>query len=527
MPHRLVRTVLLSFLFAPAALAQEGEPLKLEIGPETTVVDGPVNPDGTINYIAALNEMYGKGVKPGENAAIGLASVVPPSAWPKEADYRRRYFEAMGVQPPQDAGGLVEFDVFAQEAVPDQLQREAMYYEQALEGPWTADELPVVAQWLEAIEPSLARVEEALEKPEYYSPLVAREQTPVLISVLRPQLLQRRHTAHAIHARANQRLGRGDVTGAVEDALLAKRFSRVVQDEPLLLGKLVAVSIAAIGRDVLEDALATGELQPAQAKAFIHRLQNLPPMDEMDEAVDRDGRFVGLDAIQHLAAGNAEFSRLQYLLSFWSVDESRDADSAAYDALNRAIHEGLAARLAPTLRKANAFYDRTVAAMRADTYQQVARQAGLIERELEARDDRVQALFASLAKLPVAQQNEALAKASADVVLTTLVFSTSVGANEAEVSMNAYERLEPVAIALNAYRGQHDRYPRTLDALIPAYLDAVPTDPFTGEPIRYRLTDDAAVVYSVGPDMADDGGVPNEEDLWEGDLVFRLPARRS
>ena len=34
---------------------------KIIISPETTVIDGPVNPNGTINYVAYLNAKYAEG----------------------------------------------------------------------------------------------------------------------------------------------------------------------------------------------------------------------------------------------------------------------------------------------------------------------------------------------------------------------------------------------------------------------------------------------------------------------------------
>ena len=41
---------------------------------------------------------------------------------------------------------------------------------------------------------------------------------------------------------------------------------------------------------------------------------------------------------------------------------------------------------------------------------------------------------------------------------------------------------------------------------MPAQLKQVPLDPYDGKPLRYRLRADGAVVYSVGPDLIDDGG---------------------
>jgi hypothetical protein len=62
------------------------------------------------------------------------------------------------------------------------------------------------------------------------------------------------------------------------------------------------------------------------------------------------------------------------------------------------------------------------------------------------------------------------------------------------------------AVAIERYRLAHGRLPATLSALVPDFLESVPTDPFDGQPLRYSLLDRGFVVYSVGPDSTDDGG---------------------
>jgi hypothetical protein len=48
-----------------------------------------------------------------------------------------------------------------------------------------------------------------------------------------------------------------------------------------------------------------------------------------------------------------------------------------------------------------------------------------------------------------------------------------------------------------------------MPGLAPSYLHSVPIDPFTASsPPRYRSAGATYVLYSVGPDMHDDGGVP-------------------
>jgi hypothetical protein len=65
-----------------------------------------------------------------------------------------------------------------------------------------------------------------------------------------------------------------------------------------------------------------------------------------------------------------------------------------------------------------------------------------------------------------------------------------------------------VGIALELHRRRHGRDPAALSELTPHFLPAVPADRITGEPVKYRLVDGRPVVYSVGTDRQDDGGLP-------------------
>jgi hypothetical protein len=72
---------------------------------------------------------------------------------------------------------------------------------------------------------------------------------------------------------------------------------------------------------------------------------------------------------------------------------------------------------------------------------------------------------------------------------------------------DAIQRLAMLEAAIRAFRAQHDQLPPFLDALVPEYLAAVPADPFSGKPFRYRPTEDGYLLYSVGFDGYDDGGL--------------------
>lgn len=90
--------------------------------------------------------------------------------------------------------------------------------------------------------------------------------------------------------------------------------------------------------------------------------------------------------------------------------------------------------------------------------------------------------------------------------------------------------LARVGIALERYRLAHGNYPDSLDALAPQFMEKVPNDVIGGEPLHYRRTDNSFILYSVGWNGRDDGGVIAASKAgvvnWEkGDLVWKYPAK--
>ena len=89
-----------------------------------------------------------------------------------------------------------------------------------------------------------------------------------------------------------------------------------------------------------------------------------------------------------------------------------------------------------------------------------------------------------------------------------------------------------IACALERYRLAHGQYPETLDALVPQFIEKLPHDIIGGKPLIYRPTDDhpspssgAAsgkfLLYSVGWNEMDDGGLDGGNDFTKGDCVWK------
>jgi hypothetical protein len=61
------------FVLAGSAPSQADKPKpKFPLGKDTTVVVGPLDADGYVDYEAVLNARFGKGVTPATNACAGL-----------------------------------------------------------------------------------------------------------------------------------------------------------------------------------------------------------------------------------------------------------------------------------------------------------------------------------------------------------------------------------------------------------------------------------------------------------------------
>lgn len=100
-------------------------------------------------------------------------------------------------------------------------------------------------------------------------------------------------------------------------------------------------------------------------------------------------------------------------------------------------------------------------------------------------------------------------------------------ANAQMMRERAIARLDQfrIALALNVYRQAHGGYPETLAPLAEVVDWPIPDDIFSGEPFRYRREGAGYVLWSLGPDLDDDGGreyraiVPPWDDR---DIVWRV-----
>jgi hypothetical protein len=109
-------------------------------------------------------------------------------------------------------------------------------------------------------------------------------------------------------------------------------------------------------------------------------------------------------------------------------------------------------------------------------------------------------------------------------ILTKLLMPAVVKCSRASANADALRELRELALAATAYRIKHGSFPQRLDDLVPDHLAHASLDPFDGQPMRMKRDGKDLVLYSIGPNLRDDGGTASN-NVNEGDIVFRLRGR--
>jgi hypothetical protein len=82
-----------------------------------------------------------------------------------------------------------------------------------------------------------------------------------------------------------------------------------------------------------------------------------------------------------------------------------------------------------------------------------------------------------------------------------------------------------IALAVERYRVRHaGQLPAQLTELVPKELASAPVDPFDGKPFRYKRLAQGYMIYSVGADGKDDGGLKKDASKYDApyDVTFTV-----
>ncbi|NQT40716.1 MAG: hypothetical protein HQ581_24695 [Planctomycetes bacterium] len=514
--------LLLICLMPVSAFAQSPErPRKLPItvSKETTRITEPLREDGSVDYIAALNQEASRGVTPENNANVLLWKAIGPKDIDEES--RAAYFRALGMDPlPEQGDYFVSMNEFANTEKLDSFED---HQDAAMTGPWSKKQYPDVARWLRANRKPLELAVEAMRRPRYYSPLVATGEDFMLMAVMLPGISEYRGIGRALVARAMLQAKAGQIEAAHADLMACHRLARLVAQGPTLVDSLVGIGIEEMAL-FADAALAHfGNLTADQTRALQADLAALPALSPVVEKIDRGERYMFLDSVATIARlGPSSLSGLSLEVG------GREKDAT------RRMMETMAANAVfdwnAILRMGNSYYDRLVDAMNRPTHAECAAAMDVISQEiasLAARaKDRKQLVWEVLKAGSVRQ---VASKYMGNIFLALLLPALDM-VKIAEDRATTNLHLTRVAVLLSAHRTEKGAYPKKLAEL--AAGDDLLEDPYSGRPFGYRRQRGGFLLYSIGPNAIDNRGLDRRfderlhADPDADDISLRMPPRK-
>jgi hypothetical protein len=456
-------------------------------GYDTTRVIAPLRADGRIDYFQALENVYGRGVTPENNAAVPLiraiGRVALPSNQPPDGITDR-----LGMAHLPETGDyyVTDDDYFKVNSAERSDPQPDFFSDAPLH--WPVVIPPGVRHWVDANEKPLVQFVEASKRPRFFIPYLGGFRPETLFMVLLPHLNPIRNMSRAILTRAIIRLQSGDGPGYIEDALAAHRVARLIARPPTLVEALVGYETERRACRVDRLAAASGVLAAQQCRQLASELASLPKLSAPSDHIDIGERYICLDFVQAMAhEGILDRGRL---LS--TALRPADASGSPLSLIGL-----VPVPFEQSMVVENHLLDAIVTAMNAPIYAQ--------------RLDEMNWFYDNFTK---GKSNSPLVVLTpywaADIFLPNLIRAMQT-ADKSEMQ----NRLARVALALAAYKADHGSYPQTLSDLVPTEIAAIPDDIFSDQPLIYAPAPGGYTLYSVGPDMKDEGG--KEDDIVASD----------
>jgi len=513
-----------SLILLPCFLAVGQQPLLVTISKETTRIVKPLREDGYPDYIAALNQQLGHGVTAENNIAVTVWEAVGPEDL--SAGIKSLYFKHLGMAPLPEDGDYyrsfyqrIEDLISLWEEDPDitrseiQTRRNAFddQYDFCASSPWTKDSSREMDLWLTAAEPFLNRIIQSTERRDhYYNPYIISaadraQPSPELISILLPSAQHTREIARGLALLANRRIADGRLDDAIRISRVIHRIGRLSSAGGTLIEGLVGIAIDGIGFELDNRLINTPAISKASLSKLQSQLEKLPPMSSLAEKIDLTERYMYLDTTIALARHGPQALSLV-------TDGSAANDSPILSSLAKAV-SGSLVDWDLVLKSGNYWYDEFKRINDIKSFSQRAIENKKLEVRLTALRVEVgnpatiakQILFSgkSIPEITSAQMSN---------ILVGLLVPAVQAAVSAEIRNDARMGVTLTACALQAYHRDNNRYPDSLAALGGVYIKKLPEDPFRGKSLIYRLQAKGFLLYSVGPNLKDEGGKGRDDD---------------
>ena len=520
-------------------------PSRTRISPETTGITEPLTADGRVDYFAAFEKLYIDKLSPPEDngqryiiAAFGpvvleqmaLADKVPWEEMPTH-EYSKNWFETrwiplcehLYIDPYErpmfyDSRGFFGFmrkykekqkAETGEEHSEDDNNDDWKLFETLTKAPWSAEDHPIVAQWVNEYSPVLDYFGQCVRMPNY---ACWRWPSESLFTILLPDVQASREFARSLQVRINERVGRGDLEGAWYDVMSMKHIAVHYRSEPVLVTCLVGIAIDGIANVSAQQILTHGNPTQEQLERFLQDLNDLPQPNSFSLSMTLE-RTAAYELLRYFKEGHGKKIYEDYIE--WADDNQKQSlRMMRYLALLPIDANIAGERLTELFGE---FGLRDFSDIHQGSNPVLQRQyAEQMEEKLEQLQKKLQNT-SQWSRVPLIRTRSQLL-AEHIFVHHTPPLTNVVKAFHRDKAHNEMLR---IAIALEHYKKVNGEYPEKLDALVPTYFPMVPLDPFTGrKTITYKITPDGKhpfVLYSYGPNAKDDNG---RDDYFNHDMVF-------
>jgi hypothetical protein len=361
---------------------------------------------------------------------------------------------------------------------------------------------PAVLQGLKSSGPVFEELRDASRRPYARYPVVYNLDSPW--TILLPHLARIKGAGQRLQTKACAELAAGQSDKALEDVKLLLYLADSVRDEPFLISYLVRIACVQQAIQSIWEGLAEHHWSDAQLRELQNRLQKYNVIADAQRPLQGE-RNAGILTIDLLYRQKARLTDL------WdSMDVPRDNFRFA----------NVLGKIAP-----HGWY-----------YQEQRNYGRLFDLQfagtLDASKKRV---FPAQAQRNSDEFQRLMASGRAGRTLNALLHHQMV----AGVLLPALEGIPwkaafaqttveqaMLACALERFRLANGKFPEELAALVPRFVSQLPNDVLTGEPYKYsRENDGQIILYSVGWNLKDDGGIPGAtlNDNRHGDWVWQYP----
>ncbi len=359
---------------------------------------------------------------------------------------------------------------------------------------------PAVLAGLRTSETELDQLRAASDRPFSRYPVVYDMDNPW--GILLPHLGNIKRVVQRLQLRTCAELAAGRNDDAFADVKLMLYLTDSMKNEPFLISYLVRLACLQITIQPIWEGLAEHAWSDAQLQELQASLQQYDFFAPMEQSLAGE-RAAGILTADLLARG-------KYDLNILTMDPSQSGSGAA----------NLFGRIVPHgwyyLEQLN--YCRLFQLQLNGAFDVEKRQ--VFPKQIESNTNALEQAFAGRNPFTtICTRHQLLA-----VIMLPSLHNIPMRAAAGQTATDE----AAIACALERYRLANGQFPETLEVLVPQFISQLPNDVISGEPYKYhRNADGQFVLYSVGWNETDDGGVPGRTlfDDKQGDWVWQYPAK--